>query len=198
MIRKIKRWFAEAEKEAETEYFDRHEIAGQKFFVFKNTLAAPVARRMAYYQALFDVELRVRGSDIDVFIKLIRNELNVGNFSRIGWLIENLAAYRNLYTSRAILFEVASPIILLPGEPMDDVKASWIEKKRALCTDSEEVASFFFGIAIDSLNRTGETLKDTNIEDYLRSKGTQQTERTFSTLIGQSIWGENLKNSTDK
>lgn len=158
----------------------------------------PTMRRMAYYDAMYNVSLRIRGDDLDIAVDMMREKLNAGDFTGASWLLETMAAYRSLYTQRAVLFEVGNPIILLDDEPDDDMLAKYVRDKRELVETNDDVASFFLVTAVDSIMKTNSQSNNTNIEDYLRDATIQAIETRFLKSIGRNIWGNSPKSKTGK
>lgn len=162
----------------------KHEIGGHVFYSFDNVLNLPLKRKIAYSTTSHDASLRVAGPDIDAFCSLVDEYVAGKDLAKIGFAVNLLRQYRDLYATKRTLFPIANCVVVMPGEPVDVVTSIWTRRKKEIFETDDQVADFFLTCAIEFVHRSPSQTDIINWLDYLKKDQTvRSTELIFSNLI---------------
>lgn len=161
----------------------KHEVDGTTLISFDHALGLPMRRKIAFFQTTHEASLRIAGPDLEAYISLVDDLCDKGDFSKIKFTNGILRQYRDLYSSHRTMFPVGNCLILLEGEPTDQVTPIYTHRKKELFESSEEIRDFFLLHAIESVLKLSKPNDATSILDYLKGTEVKATERIFSNLI---------------
>lgn len=186
------KWFKKGQSNSSNN-MEQVDVNGHLFRVFKNPLQAPQKRILAYFAAMHENQLGVTHEHLLAFFKMSEQAFNQKNFSRVIKLQGILESYVNLYAQSENLLRLAMPIVLLEGEPVDDLQDEYITKKKELCESSEDVRAFFLSIAWSSVSKSEQSKTLTELLDYLKDQKVKEVESIFLKSIRQFSPSEKSK-----
>ena len=125
-------------------------VEGKTFYTFKNQEEIPQVRLEAYLSRNHEFDERgIKNQDLLLFCDLVEKYGNEGQFMAVQQLNGYL---KTLLQKPVTLFPaiyLASPLIILGDEPLDEVTAEYDQEKLKLATFYPEVESFFLTLLVD-------------------------------------------------
>lgn len=160
-----------------------HKIGGVNFRCIEEPNEMPRLRMCGYYLALFDLGRKASTGDLFAFVDACKQAINKNQIADLGFYVNALEANLTLYTSFYPLFDMATCMILLDGEPMKEVPQKFNDEKLRLCKTNEDIKAFFFARPMTSLQSFNKDLDLSQAVTFLESKEHQITTETFLDAI---------------
>lgn len=161
---------------------EHHTIVGHHFRVILEPLEMPFLRQASYYVSLLDFQRKASTGDLLAFCDEMKKAINTNNIADAGFYVRALEANLILYVSFYPIYDMATTFILIDDEPLDEIPASFNEKKLKLI-QNDEIKAFFLGKTLASLRSFNNDLEISQITQYIETQEHQLTTETFLDAI---------------
>ena len=182
----------EAKKTKTKERLDLHllnkafEIKGHTFYTFKQPDLIPMIRLETFLARNFEFEeLGIRKSDLIAFCLTIENYGNEGRYSEVQQLNGYFKSLLQMPVTLYPTIYLASSIIVLDNEKLNEVDPDFDAKKIQLALDNREVESFF----LLTLMNSNPSLQVSS-EPGKRLVYSNPKKRILEELFHQAIFGQ--------
>ena len=162
------------------------QMGGHTFYYWESAAQMPTKRMLAFMQASYENSLRIAEADIDAFSRLMKEAINAGDLSRLGFLVETLTSYRSLYATEQSIFRAGNCCVLIDDEPADEFTQHHTNLKQRLVIEDGPIRDFFLSRTAALLYPDGGSRMFTAIRDYLTRAEVRMQEQIFSHLAAKS------------
>lgn len=180
----IKNLFKRKPKEDRSELTLKLDHNGNKFYMFGQFSKTLSNRYFNFIAALTEQEkLGSRREIVEKMNSETIEALNKRDISKALLIQTVMKAMINLEVTNDFVFEIASTLIILNDEPMDEINENYKAKKRELYNSDPYIKVFFCEIFMSYVNNIV-TLKNTKeLLSFLNSEKVKVTEKLFGDLM---------------
>jgi hypothetical protein len=180
----IKNLFKRKPKEDRSELTLKLDHNGNKFYMFGQFSKTLSNRYFNFIAALTEQEkLGARREIVEKMNSETIEALNKRDVSKALLIQTVMKAMINLEVTNDFVFEIASTLIILNDEPMDEINENYKAKKRELYNSDPYIKVFFCEIFMSYVNNIV-TLKNTKeLLSFLNSEKVKVTEKLYGDLM---------------
>jgi len=180
----IKNLFKRKPKEDRSELTLKLDHNGNKFYMFGQFSKTLSNRYFNFIAALTEQEkLGARREIVEKMNSETIEALNKRDTNKALLIQTVMKAMINLEVTNDFVFEIASTLIILNDEPMDEINENYKAKKRELYNSDPYIKVFFCEIFMSYVNNIV-TLKNTKeLLSFLNSEKVKVTEKLYGDLM---------------
>jgi hypothetical protein len=119
------------------------EIQGIEYFQFKNLADMPSERYYAVSERITEVEMRIDRESLLAYLDKIEELINLGNFGRVGAIVEEMRFRTEMLVETETLYRLASCVFFTIDEDLTTYDLDFNDAKIAIFK-KEKINDFFF------------------------------------------------------
>lgn len=141
------------------------EYKGHKIYSFQDLDHTPKVREMMMRITFHKMELGIKDSDFEVWMKLLKERFNEGDHVEVGALIANMTSYRNSFNKDRLVLGLGGYSLVIDDEPLiPNQKYNAIKKEMV---KDIKMSAFFLTMGLNQLEALGMKLSSSLKEEYL-------------------------------